>query len=124
MVKKTIACLTLICFIGLMQGCYSTKWLSTQDFLNKPKTKGAITQIRMQDDTVIECKNKSSKGALVENNTIVYLMEDGSVKKIPISEVKALFFKKFSAWKVVGLIISVYGALEGAFAIVDIFTVG
>jgi hypothetical protein len=92
MIKKMIACLTLICFVGFMQGCMTTKWISTQDFLNKPK--GNITQIRMQDDTVIKCKNKSSKGASVENNTIVYLMEDGSVKKIPISEVKELFIKK------------------------------
>jgi hypothetical protein len=106
MIKKMIACLTLIGFVGFMQGCYSTKWLAAQDFLKEPKTKGNITKIRMQDDTVIICKNKSSKGAMVKNNTVIYVMENGSLKTIPISEVKGLFFKKFSVWKVVDLIIA------------------
>ena len=129
MFKKIITVLTLISFIVYLQGCYTYRQVPGEG-IEQYYDGYMIKKVVTIDGEIIEfaISNRITTGdgifkrsseiegwkkPVLKDDRIEGFLKDGSFKTIPLSQVKMIYLYKFSALKVVGLVVGISVILAG-----------
>ncbi|KPL19637.1 MAG: hypothetical protein AMJ92_02510 [candidate division Zixibacteria bacterium SM23_81] len=95
MFKRTIVAFTLICFVAYLQGCYSPRQISREQLEQHPDC--SIAKVVTVDGEIFEFTTSPGLRAHIRENMIEGRLKDGTLTRIPLSQVKMVYIKRFDA---------------------------
>ncbi len=91
--KKTIACITLACFMATLPGCHTTQEVPRAElFLEEDLS--IVEVVTYKGEQYVFKASSGGKYAALRDTTLVGVLESGSVVRIPISEVQRVYASK------------------------------
>ena len=107
-IKKIASIVTLLCFSVCLGGCYTRCQIKSEQLGQYPKF--TIVKVFTKDGEVVEFKNMKGKVSIIDDR-IEGLLNDGTLKRIQISQVESLYITKFDkdrtiSWVIGGSVIA------------------
>jgi len=107
-VKKIISIITLLYFTVCLGGCYTRCQIKSEQLGQYHKF--TIVKVFTKDGEVVEFENMKGKVSIIDDR-IEGLLNDGTLKRIQISQVESLYITKFDkdrtiSWVIGGSVIA------------------
>jgi len=101
-IKKIASIVTLLCFTVCLGGCYTRCQIKSEQLGQYHKF--TIVKVFTKDGAVVEFKNMKGKVSIIDDR-IEGLLNDGTLKRIQISQVESLYITKFDKDRTISWVI-------------------
>ncbi len=101
-IKKITSIVTLLCFSVCLGGCYTRCQIKSEQIGQYHKF--TIVKVFTKDGAAVEFKNKKGKVTIIDDR-IEGLLNDGTLRRIQISQVESLYVTKFDKDRTISWVI-------------------
>lgn len=117
---KSVACITLLCFISTLWGCYNKEQVSKPE---GPQTQEYdIVELVMRDGSLVTFMEVGGKGGEIRDSLVVGVVEGNRPVKIPLSNVQRIYVQKLDVARTIFAIIGIPVLVAGVVAAIVMLT--